>query len=244
MDLLEQCELDDEKLMGKSSRQRGPKVGERGRGERNQVRGGGIRATCLKGPKRKCQKKSVRERKMEGGDRQVGRCLELTPTESTQDVIEKEKGGGGGREGGQWPGANPQKKQKGGKKKKKGGGGGRWLGEKEKNQKKTQRKDPTPQGDSCQAVSLAPSVLSFFLSISLSFSLSPTPIRPLDFPRQHITPSITLLHPPHFTSPSPPFFFSPHTSTSIPHSRAKLAGTLKEYVRDSTGQLSAALEGP
>lgn len=28
MDLLEQCELDDEKLMGKSSRQRGPKVGE------------------------------------------------------------------------------------------------------------------------------------------------------------------------------------------------------------------------
>lgn len=180
MDLLEQCELDDEKLMGKSSRQRGPKVGERGRGERNQVRGGGIRATCLKGPKRKCQKKSVRERKMEGGDRQVGRCLELTPTESTQDVIEKNKGGGG-----------------------------RWLGEKEKNQKKTQRKDPTPQGDSCQAVSLAPSVLSFFLSISLSFSLSPTPIRPLDFPRQHITPSITLLHPPHFTSPPPPFFSLP-----------------------------------
>ena len=179
--MLEQCELDDEKLMGKSSRQRGPKVGERGRGERNQVRGGGIRATCLKGPKRKCQKKSVRERKMEGGDRQVGRCLELTPTESTQDVIEKNKGGGGGR----------------------------WLGEKEKNQKKTQRKDPAPQGDSCQAVSLAPSVLSFFLSISLSFSLSPTPIRPLDFPRQHITPSITLLHPPHFTSPSPPFFSLP-----------------------------------
>ncbi len=31
MDLLEQCELDDEKLMGKSSRQRGPKVGERER---------------------------------------------------------------------------------------------------------------------------------------------------------------------------------------------------------------------
>uniref|UniRef100_A0AAX7TET0 Tubulin tyrosine ligase-like family, member 7 n=1 Tax=Astatotilapia calliptera TaxID=8154 RepID=A0AAX7TET0_ASTCA len=29
LDLLEQCELDDEKLMGKSSRQRGPKVGER-----------------------------------------------------------------------------------------------------------------------------------------------------------------------------------------------------------------------
>lgn len=28
MDLLEQCELDDEKLMGKSSRHRGPKVGE------------------------------------------------------------------------------------------------------------------------------------------------------------------------------------------------------------------------
>uniref|UniRef100_A0A673CA83 Tubulin tyrosine ligase-like family, member 7 n=1 Tax=Sphaeramia orbicularis TaxID=375764 RepID=A0A673CA83_9TELE len=31
LDLLEQCELDDEKLMGKSSRQRGPKVGERDR---------------------------------------------------------------------------------------------------------------------------------------------------------------------------------------------------------------------
>lgn len=28
LDLLEQCELDDEKLMGKSSRQRGPKVRE------------------------------------------------------------------------------------------------------------------------------------------------------------------------------------------------------------------------
>lgn len=28
LDLLEQCELDDEKLTGKSSRQRGPKVGE------------------------------------------------------------------------------------------------------------------------------------------------------------------------------------------------------------------------
>uniref|UniRef100_A0A3B4TH72 Tubulin tyrosine ligase-like family, member 7 n=1 Tax=Seriola dumerili TaxID=41447 RepID=A0A3B4TH72_SERDU len=31
LDLLEQCELDDEKLMGKSSRQRGPKVGESAR---------------------------------------------------------------------------------------------------------------------------------------------------------------------------------------------------------------------
>lgn len=28
LDLLEQCELDDEKLTGKSARQRGPKVGE------------------------------------------------------------------------------------------------------------------------------------------------------------------------------------------------------------------------
>lgn len=28
LDLLEQCELDDEKLTGKTARQRGPKVGE------------------------------------------------------------------------------------------------------------------------------------------------------------------------------------------------------------------------
>lgn len=34
MDLLEQCELDDEKLMGKTSRQRGPKVGESETGDR------------------------------------------------------------------------------------------------------------------------------------------------------------------------------------------------------------------
>lgn len=67
MDLLEQCELDDEKLMGKSSRQRGPKVGEsereveRGRC-RNQERGGKIRATCLKGPK-KCKDECQKERK-------------------------------------------------------------------------------------------------------------------------------------------------------------------------------------
>lgn len=32
LDLLEQCELDDEKLTGKSARQRGPKVGENERG--------------------------------------------------------------------------------------------------------------------------------------------------------------------------------------------------------------------
>ena len=40
LDLLEQCELDDEKLTGKSSRQRGPKVGDRQRkreGERAKV---------------------------------------------------------------------------------------------------------------------------------------------------------------------------------------------------------------
>uniref|UniRef100_A0A3B4Z0C6 Tubulin tyrosine ligase like 7 n=1 Tax=Stegastes partitus TaxID=144197 RepID=A0A3B4Z0C6_9TELE len=44
LDLLEQCELDDEKLMGKSSRQRGPKVSERQRG-----REGGREATKLRG---------------------------------------------------------------------------------------------------------------------------------------------------------------------------------------------------
>lgn len=85
---------------------------------------------------------SEREKEREGRGRQVGRCLELTPTESIQDVIQKNKEGGSG------------------------------LDEKEKNQKKAQRKDPTPLGDSCQAVSLALNVLSFFLSISLSFSLS------------------------------------------------------------------------
>lgn len=74
MDLLEQCELDDEKLMGKSSRQRGPKVGENEREvERhgNQERGGRIKATCLKGPEKKCKEKCQRE--WEGGREGVGR---------------------------------------------------------------------------------------------------------------------------------------------------------------------------
>uniref|UniRef100_A0A7N8WS75 Tubulin tyrosine ligase-like family, member 7 n=1 Tax=Mastacembelus armatus TaxID=205130 RepID=A0A7N8WS75_9TELE len=42
LDLLEQCELDDEKLMGKSSRQRGPKVGESYREGDTEIRGGEI----------------------------------------------------------------------------------------------------------------------------------------------------------------------------------------------------------
>uniref|UniRef100_A0A3Q3FNB3 Tubulin tyrosine ligase-like family, member 7 n=1 Tax=Kryptolebias marmoratus TaxID=37003 RepID=A0A3Q3FNB3_KRYMA len=50
LDLLEQCELDDEKLMGKSSRQRGPKVGERERGRETKSRER-IGSRCLMGPK-------------------------------------------------------------------------------------------------------------------------------------------------------------------------------------------------
>lgn len=64
MDLLEQCELDDEKLMGKSSRHRGPKVGEGEREvgrHRNQKRGGKLRATW--GPQKKCKELCWRERK-------------------------------------------------------------------------------------------------------------------------------------------------------------------------------------
>lgn len=64
MDLLEQCELDDEKLMGKSSRQRGPKVGE------SEKEVGRITAIASR-ELRKSAKKSVREResKREGRDR-------------------------------------------------------------------------------------------------------------------------------------------------------------------------------
>lgn len=75
MDLLEQCELDDEKLMGKSSRQRGPKVGESEREagrHRNQERGGRIRATR---DIRKSAKKSVREIEKEGGRGEAGRQM-------------------------------------------------------------------------------------------------------------------------------------------------------------------------
>lgn len=88
-------------------------------------------------------------------------------------------------------------------------------------------------------------MLSFSLSISFSFSLhlsvtyTCTPTR---FP----TTAHYSLH--HLASlPSLPLsipFFSPCTSTSIPYSRAKLAVTLKERVRDSTGQFSGVLEGP
>lgn len=216
MDLLEQCELDDEKLMGKSSRQRGPKVGESQRGVEgwgNQERGGGIRATCLKGPKRKCQKKNVSERKREGGDRQVGRCLELTPTESTQNVIEKNKGGGAGG----------------------------WA-RKKRIRKRPKEKTQLPKGTAVRlSLSLPPCYLSFCRSPSLSLCH-------LHLYAPSISHDSTLLPPSpcftHLPSPPHPLFFSPHTSTSIPHSRAKLAGTLKEYVRDSTGQLSATLEGP
>ena len=179
MDLLEQCELDDEKLMGKSSRQRGPKVGERGRGERNQVRGGGIRATCLKGPKRKCQKKSVRERKMEGGDRQVGRCLELTPTESTQDVIEKNKGGGGG---------------------------GGWARKKTFFKTPT-NKSQLPKGTAVRlSLSLPPCYLSFCRSPSLSLCHLHLYAPSISHDSTLLPPSPCFTH---LTSPPhPPFFFS------------------------------------
>lgn len=62
--------------MGKPSRQRGSKVGEgeRGREMKSRKR---IGSRCLMGPK-----KSVR-----GEGMPVVRCLELTLTESTPDVI-------------------------------------------------------------------------------------------------------------------------------------------------------------
>lgn len=57
MDLLEQCELDDEKLMGKSSRQRGPKVSAREvRSHQREARGGRRGPGCLKGAKGKVQR--------------------------------------------------------------------------------------------------------------------------------------------------------------------------------------------
>lgn len=69
MDLLEQCELDDEKLMGKSSRQRGPKVGESEREEWRDVavRGGRIGTTGLMGAKGKCTQECQREGESEAG---------------------------------------------------------------------------------------------------------------------------------------------------------------------------------
>lgn len=74
--------MDDEKLMGKSSRQRGPKVGEREKthklGENRENRG-----HMHQRPLKKCAKKSDRGRKREGRGWQVVKCLELTPTEST-----------------------------------------------------------------------------------------------------------------------------------------------------------------
>uniref|UniRef100_A0A669DKK8 Tubulin tyrosine ligase-like family, member 7 n=1 Tax=Oreochromis niloticus TaxID=8128 RepID=A0A669DKK8_ORENI len=50
LDLLEQCELDDEKLMGKSSRQRGPKVGEREKTHKRKA--GGRRSGEKRGEKK------------------------------------------------------------------------------------------------------------------------------------------------------------------------------------------------
>lgn len=81
---MEQCELDDEKLMGKSSRQRGPKVGEReiGRHKLREIwenRGHMPRGTQESVQRRVSESKKEKER----GGRQVGRCLQLTPTEST-----------------------------------------------------------------------------------------------------------------------------------------------------------------
>lgn len=75
MDLLEQCELDDEKLLGKSSRQRGPKVGEN-EGEvkgdtetqREEVK---MKATSPKGPQKNV-KNGIRETEKEGGRGQAG----------------------------------------------------------------------------------------------------------------------------------------------------------------------------
>lgn len=50
LDLLEQCELDDEKLMGKSSRQRGPKVRGRARDSEAERERGGEKGANRKGP--------------------------------------------------------------------------------------------------------------------------------------------------------------------------------------------------
>lgn len=41
----------------------------------------------------KVPRRVSRERKREGGERQVVKCLELTPAESIQDVIQKIKKG-------------------------------------------------------------------------------------------------------------------------------------------------------
>ncbi|KAM7387905.1 hypothetical protein PAMP_024116 [Pampus punctatissimus] len=110
LDLLEQCELDDEKLMGKSSRQRGPKVGERGMWER-------IGATCLKGPKKECQRERERERvRREAECSQIPRrqrpdyLADFTSGSSAENSCsssdeeeeeERRKAGGGGGRGGE-----------------------------------------------------------------------------------------------------------------------------------------------
>lgn len=68
MDLLEQCELDDEKLMGKSSRQRGPKVGESERDVGRCVKLRENRGHVPHGTREKVQRRvSERASKREGG---------------------------------------------------------------------------------------------------------------------------------------------------------------------------------
>lgn len=171
MDLLEQCELDDEKLMGKTSRQRGPKVGESETGDReSQTRQRRGTIKVHKGTTEKVQRRLSERRKEEEGD-SAGRCLKSTPTESIQDTILKNKEGA--------------------------------TGEKEKNPKKIQRKDPTPLGDGCQAVSRALCVLSFVPSTSLSFFLS---LCHIHLYAPSISHDSTLLPP----SPCFPLLPSPH----------------------------------
>lgn len=73
MDLLEQCELDDEKLMGKSSRHRGPKVGESMREARKTQKPRERRETKDHMPQttRKCAKSRVGQREKGGGTGQA-----------------------------------------------------------------------------------------------------------------------------------------------------------------------------
>lgn len=71
MDLLEQCELDDEKLMGKSSRQRGPKVGEsERRKEEGKNKGHMPQGTRVKVQRRESEGETERE-----GGGQTGRQM-------------------------------------------------------------------------------------------------------------------------------------------------------------------------
>lgn len=169
--------------MGKSSRQRGPKVGERERGPTSWERWGSIGATFHKGRKKRCK------------ECQIGKRM------------------GGGR---RTPGCKAQKAHRTWYRRM---DGSRGL---EKNLKEPQRKDPTPLGDSCQAVSLFLSMPSFSMSISPSFSLYVTyTYTPPQFPQDR-----TLLPPSPCFTPLLPLSLSLCTSTSIPHLRAKLAGTL------------------